>query len=338
MITYPILKKGATIGVTAPSSGVREELYGLVKQACERMEQQGYSIRCGETVWTQENAKAASATKRADEWMKMMQNENIDAIIPPWGGELLIEILEKLEFENIEPKWVLGYSDISLLLLAMTLKTGIATAHGTNLVDLRGEEMDVTTAMWEQVLATETGSTVTQYSSTHYQREWQHGNPSPHVFHLTKETHWKTVSDEEVNIEGRLLGGCLDVIRHLIGTPFGKIEEFRQKHCPKDSFIWYFENCELTTTDLRRSLMQMKLAGWFEHCTGLLFGRSDANEPVGGYTVEDVYHDLADELGVPIVYDVDCGHVTPQVTFINGAFANVSVKDGKGIIIQHFRP
>jgi muramoyltetrapeptide carboxypeptidase len=336
MITYPLFQKGATIGVTAPSSGVRKELHPLLKQACERMEQRGYRLICGETAWTQEKAKSASATKRAGEWMTMMQNTDI--VIPPWGGELLIEMLEKIDFEKIEPKWVVGYSDTSMLLLAMTLKTGIATAHGTNLVDLRGEEMDATTAMWEQVLATKPSESITQYSSTHYQREWQYDNSSPHVFHLTEETQWKTVSDKEVYIEGRLLGGCIDVIRHLIGTPFGRVEEFRQKHCPHDSFIWYFENCELTTTDLRRSLVQMKLAGWFDHCTGILFGRSEMNQAVDRYTVEDVYYDLATELQIPIVYDVDCGHVPPQITFVNGAFAEVKVKDGKGIIIHHFLP
>ncbi|GGE72659.1 S66 family peptidase [Priestia taiwanensis] len=338
MIIYPSLQKGATIGVTAPSSGVPDVLHGIMRQACERMEQRGYKIHCGETVWTQEKAKAAKATKRAAEWMAMMQDEDIDAIIPPWGGQLLIEILEEIEFEKIEPKWVLGYSDTSVLLLAMTLTTGIATAHGTNLIDLRGEEMDATTAMWEQVLATETGGTITQHSSPYYQREWQHENLSPHVFHLTEETKWKTISGEEVHIEGRLLGGCIDMIRHLIGTSFGRVEEFREKHCPQDSFIWYFENCEMLTTDLRRSLVQMKLAGWFNHCAGILFGRSSANQPIDGYIVEDVYQELMDELHVPIVYDIDCGHVPPQLTLINGAFAEVKVKDKKGVIIQHFRP
>ena len=69
----------------------------------------------------------------------MIANDEIDIIIPPWGGELLFEILEISIMKLLKSKWVLGYSDISALLLAITLKTGIATAHGTNLVDLRGE-------------------------------------------------------------------------------------------------------------------------------------------------------------------------------------------------------
>ena len=338
MITYPQLKKGATIGVTAPSSGVSAELHDLVTLACNRLELSGFQINCGETVWTQNKAKSAPAIKRAAEFNALMADSKIDIIIPPWGGELLIEILEHIDYENIRNKWILGYSDISGLLLAITLKTGIATAHGTNLIDLRGEFSDETTAMWQPVLSTKTGESILQRSSEHYQKAWQHDNPSPCVFHLTETTLWKTVSNRNVKIHGRILGGCIDIIRHIIGTPFGDVQNFRKQHINGEPLIGYLENCELTTTDLRRSLVQMKLAGWFDHCSGLMFGRSPANTPVENYTVEDVYQDLADELNIPIIFDIDCGHVPPQITFINGAYAEVEAAEGKGTVLQFFRP
>ncbi|WP_045519619.1 S66 family peptidase [Neobacillus niacini] len=337
MITYPVLEKKTTIGVTAPSSGVEAELHELVKGSCSRLEEKGYRVICGDTVWTQDKAKSASANKRAQEFNSMMQNDEMDLIIPPWGGELLIEILEEIDFDNMEAKWVLGYSDTSVLLLAITLKTGIATAHGTNLIDLRGEYFDDTTAMWESVLSTKIGSTITQYSSEKYQKKWQHDNPSPCVFHLTVETNWKTLSGKKVKAEGRILGGCIDIIRHLIGTPFGDVQDFRKKHINEEPVMWYFENCDLNTTDLRRSLVQMKLAGWFENCSCIMFGRSPANAPVENYTIEDVYQDLTNELQIPIIYDIDCGHVPPQITFVNGAYGVVDVEEGKGTVVQHFK-
>ena len=54
----------------------------------------------------------------------MMQDENIQMIFPTWGGELLIEILDFVDFDALQPKWIVGYSDISTLLLAVTLKQG----------------------------------------------------------------------------------------------------------------------------------------------------------------------------------------------------------------------
>jgi len=337
MIRYPFLEERATIGVTAPSSGVPKELHGLVEAACNRMKSKGFDVICGDTVWTQNKARSSSAKFRAEEFNKMMQNENINLIIPPWGGELLIEMIEYVDFENIQDKWILGYSDISVLLLAMTLKTGLATAHGTNLVDLRGEYSDETTAMWQSVLSTKKGGSIQQHSSEKYQKEWQHDKPTPYIFHLTEPTDWKAISNNQVKIQGRLLGGCIDVIRHLIGTPYGDVTAFRKKYIQDEPVIWFLENCELSSTDLRRSLIQMKLAGWFDYCSGILFGRSPANTPVDEYTVEDVYKELSDELQIPIISNIDCGHVPPQITFINGAFAEIETNNGKGTVIQHFR-
>ncbi|MEI3606112.1 LD-carboxypeptidase [Pseudogracilibacillus sp. SE30717A] len=338
MIKYPILKDNATIGVTAPSSGVEAELHELVHSACKQLNIKGFKTVCGNTVWNQKKAKSAPKEERALEFNQMVVDDKIDIIIPPWGGELLIEMLEDVDFENMKNKWVLGYSDTSVLLLAITLKTGIATAHGTNLVDLREANLDETTAMWESVLATEMGESIVQYSSSLYQKEWQFDHPLPaSVFNLTEKTIWKTVTQATVKMEGRLLGGCIDVIRHLIGTPFGDVRQFRKEYI-NEPIVWYFENCELKTTDLQRTLVQMRLAGWFENCSGILFGRSAANMPVEDYLIEDVYQDLFEELNIPIVYDIDCGHQPPQITFINGAYAKVHVENGKGTVIQEFKP
>jgi len=339
MIRYPSLQEGATIGVTAPSSGVPIELHNILKLSFNRMERKGFNIVCGETVWTQEKAKSSPAKIRAAEFNEMISDDLISMIIPPWGGELLIEILEYIDFENFKSKWILGYSDISVLLLAITLKTGIATAHGTNLLDLRGEFSDQTTAMWQSVLSTKTGESILQHSSEKYQKEWKHVAPSPCVFHLTEPTYWKVIANNmDVTIQGRLLGGCIDVIRHLIGTPFGDVQHFQKNQINNAPILWYLENCELSTADLRRSLVQMKLAGWFDNCTGLLFGRSAANQPVDDYTAEDIYQELYEELQIPIIYDMDCGHVPPQITFINGAYAAIEVGDGKGTVKQSFNP
>lgn len=336
MITYPYLKKGATVGVTAPSSGLNSELHDMFRQACRRSEERGYPVVCGQTVWTQKKAKSAPAQIRADEFNRMMQDDEVQVVIPLWGGELLVEIIDKLDFDMFKKKWILGYSDLSALMLAATIKTGMATAHGTNFVDLRGEYSDKTTGMWEKVLSTESGGSITQYSSEKYQKKWDHANPTPEVFHLTEPTEWKSSSNEDVLLKGRLLGGCIDVIRHLIGTPYDNVRQFQQEKLNNEPILWFMENCQMNTTDLRRSLVQMRLAGWFDNCSGIMFGRSMANETVENYDALDVYKDLENELNIPIIYDIDCGHAPPQMTLINGAYAEVEVSNGNGKIVQWF--
>ena len=135
MIRYPILRQGAAIGVMSPSSGVDAELHHLLLLSRERMESKGYAVTFGETVWTQNKAKSSAAKIRAAEFQAMMGDGEIDMIFPPWGGELAIEILKHIDFDQLPSKWVLGYSDTSVLLLAITLQKGIATAHGVNFVD-----------------------------------------------------------------------------------------------------------------------------------------------------------------------------------------------------------
>lgn len=337
MLNYPILKRNGTIGITAPSSGVKKELHPILKEAIERMEARGFAVQCGETPWMHSKLKSAPAYQRAEELNRMLTDPNIDLIIPPWGGELLLEIIDLIDYSAVQPKWILGYSDTSMLLLAITLNTGIATAHGTNLIDLRGERADNTTGKWLEVLGTKVNQTVQQFSSERYQKDWNFEEPTEMIFDLTHKTQWKLVSGTKKTLNGRLLGGCVDVIRSLIGTPYGDVKKFQKEQLLDEPILWYLENCELTLPDLRRSLLQMKLAGWFDSISGILFGRSDANLPQDGYTVEELYQDLEKELGVPIVYDVDCGHVPPQITWINGARATVEIKDGKATVCQLFK-
>ncbi|MBP3965452.1 S66 family peptidase [Paenibacillus lignilyticus] len=348
-IRYPWMADGATIGVTAPSSGVDPSAHGLLEQVSERLGARGFTVEYGATAYTQNKAKSAPAAVRAQEFNAMIQDTGVDLIIPPWGGELLMEMVDQVDYEHLPAKWVLGYSDLSVLLLAITLKTGIATAHGTNIVDLRGEAPDETTAMWQTVLSTKAGESCVQRSSLHYQKDWVNDNPN--VFNLTEPTYWRKVlpsgeiepggeSDERFSgktvMRGRLLAGCIDVVRHLIGTPYGDVRQFRAQYIPGEPVVWVLENCELNTADVRRSLVQMRLAGWFENCSGILFGRSPANKPVENYTIDDVYTDLAIELGLPIIIDIDCGHVPPQITLINGAYAEIEVEAGKGTVKQSF--
>ncbi|QSF42977.1 S66 family peptidase [Paenibacillus tianjinensis] len=337
MITYPVFKPGAAIGVTASSFGVDEGSRETFGESVTRMKERGYNVILGHTVYKQHKAKSVPGRERGMEFNQMMQDEAVDLIIPPWGGELLIEMLEFIDFDRVQGKWILGFSDISLLLLTITLRTGIATAHGPSFGDLRGKLTDETTAMWQKVLATPTGGSILQHSSQKHQGKGEPGGTSPYVFHLNAKTGWKTVSGKDEAIKGRLLGGCIDVIRHIIGTPYGDVKRFNEEIIHGEPIIWYLENCELNTVDVRRSLVQMRYAGWFDNCSGILFGRSGGNQPVDDYTAEDLYRDLSEELQLPVIYEMDFGHVPPQMTLINGAYGEVEVVNGQGTLKQYFR-
>lgn len=339
LIRYPkTLRPGQTIGVTAPSSGVSEPLHHLVHEAKKQFENREYLVEIGDTVWTQVKGASASREVRAAELKAMFNNPTINAIIPPWGGEILMEILPLIKWEEFEPKWILGYSDLSTLLFAMTIKTGIATAHGPNFVELRSEEWEPVASKFLDVLQAPPGSTIRQQSSVKHQSEWQHSAPNdPYVYKLNTLTQWKTLGEEKVEIKGRFLGGCIDTIRHLVGTPYGDVASFQKNYVNDEPLIWYLENCEMNSTDFHRSLLQLVYAGWFENATGIIFGRSPAGQEINGFTITDSLNRIQELTGLPIIFDADIGHVPPQITFVNGAFGVVTVENGEGHVEMIFR-
>lgn len=339
---YPELKEHSTIGITPVSNGIFASAEEMFEVAFNRMEERGFKLIKNNDIWGQEKARAATAEERAEGLMAMMLDDAIDIIMPPWGGHLAVEVLEHIDFDRLQLKWLTGYSDISTLLLAITLRTGIATAHMGNIVDLRGERMDSVTARWIDVLKTKQDGSVTQHSSEKYQEEWDHEHPTEIVFNLTGQTKWKAIDAEaepmaDVHFEGRILGGCIDTFRHLIGTPYGDVQTFREKYTNGEKVVWYIDDSELDTVDLKRSLMQMKYAGWFKDTAGILFSRVGKPSVKENYLYKNVYEDMARELGVPVIYDVDFGHKPPQMTIINGAYGMIELLEDKGRLTQYFK-
>ena len=335
MIRYPeLFKKGQAVGVTAMSSGVESELHHLLRQTASQFERRGYAVKLGETVWTDEKLTSAPKEIRVAEFMEMMLDDEIGAIIPPWGGEFLSEVLPLLDFNKLTSKWIVGYSDTSTLLLPITLATGIATVHGTNFIDLRSDDWDSVTSKFLEVLTSPKGGTIIQRSAEKYQSEWQHfADPDPYVFKLDEKTEWKTIGNQSVQFEGRILSGCIDTIRHLVGTPFGDVRKFRETFIPNEQIIWALENCDMDAPDFYRSILQLHNAGWFDHAAGIIFGRTAAGIADGGFSDVDAMERLAELTGIPIVYDADIGHVPPQMTFVNGAYGEIEVGDGKATMI-----
>lgn len=94
---------------------------------------QGYRVIEGERPRGQHKDASAPPAQRAHGLMRFLTDPAVSAIMPPWGGELAIELLRLMDFEalrSVSPKWLLGYSDLSTLRLPLTIISGWATAPG----------------------------------------------------------------------------------------------------------------------------------------------------------------------------------------------------------------
>lgn len=101
--------------------------------------------------------------------------------------------------------------------------------------------------------------------------------------------------------------------------------------------ILYFENSEYHPCELVRSLNSLKMHGWFNQLTGIMIGRSAAAEVENPNQLNylDALKTALSHLTIPILYDVDIGHVPPQISLINGALATVHFYENGGSITQN---
>ncbi len=342
MVLFPQpLQPGDLIAVTAPSSGVPENVHPRLDLVLEHLRGRGYRILEGSCLRGQSKSASAPLEDRAAELKAMLGSPEVAAIIPPWGGHLLSELLSLIDFAALKkerPKWVLGYSDTSTLLMPLTLITGWATAHGTNLMDMVPTQTDPLTTGVLSVLGHDLARPVEQSSAPTYQVKWGDFVKTPDVaLDLTETTQWKRLdgSSEPLTMRGRLIGGCIDTVSFLAGSSYGDVPGFIERS-GEDGTILYLENADQDPGAMVRTLLSLERHGWFQGLTGLAFGRSAA-PPETNPSYLDYVGALQSVLGdapFPVLYDVDIGHMPPQLTLINGALAEWEFDSGRGKVSQ----
>ncbi|KFK93746.1 MULTISPECIES: S66 peptidase family protein [unclassified Serratia (in: enterobacteria)] len=338
----PKLAPGDLIAVTAPSSGVPLPLHPRLEFAIKNLKSRGFRVSEGDCLRSQHKNKSSCKESRAKELMAFFTAPEIKAVMPPWGGDLAMELLELIDFERLaqtDPKWFVGFSDLSTLHFPLTVISGWATLHGPNLMDLGAKELDATTQTIWDILESDRGVVIKQYSSEAFQREenrW--GTATDAGFNLTQPTEWKRLDGgtSAISFQGRLIGGCLDTISRLAGTKFGNLPRFCEQN-KNDGVILYFENAEMGPCELTRALCSLHMHGWFDNLAGVLIGRNAAPEvddPGQQNYLDAISSSLAD-LTVPVLYDVDIGHIPPQLSLVNGAMATIVFAERGGSVSQH---
>ncbi|MEV7616865.1 S66 peptidase family protein [Streptomyces sp. NPDC089799] len=327
-IRYPRpLRPGDRIGVTSPSSGVAESLRGRLDFAVKTVEARGYEVEIGRCMDGDAGHVSASAAERADELMRMLTDPSIRAVVPPWGGETAIDLLPLLDWDRLrdaEPTWVVGYSDMSTLMTPLTLLTGWATVHGNNLMDTPYRTPDGL-ASWLDLVALEPGSRVTQVPpGRHRSTGWDDWAAFPGITDLSLDTAapWRRLDTTgDVVAEGRLIGGCIETLCNVTGSPYADMTAFARRHAP-EGLIVYVEACEDSALRICRDLHGMRLAGFFDTANAVLVGRTPAPDSPS-LTQDEAVMDALGGLGVPIIADVECGHVAPYLPIVNGALGRV---------------
>ena len=130
--------------------------------------------------------------------------------------------------------------------------------------------------------------------------------------------------------EGRLIGGCLDTLMHLAGTPYGDVAALHASS--GDGHIVFLENCGLRPAVVSRALHQLHYAGWFRGIDALLLGRSSAPDAKSESALSyiEAVRQAIGHLDFPVLMDVDVWHRAPQMTLVQGAVAKLTWSETDG--------
>lgn len=291
---YPnFLKEQDLIGLTALSSGCSDSVSEM-NLAINNLEKNKFRVFKTNNVYG--NCVVSSDKETRIKELKQLLKEDIKLLQIARGGNFLYELLDEIPYEEIVKRklMVQGYSDPTSLLYILTTKYDLATIYGMNGKSYSDQELSLYQLNNLEILK---GNLLPQQS---FDRE--------------------SVSvNGDFESSGVLIGGCLEVLKDLIGTKYDETTKFIEKY-KAQNIIWYFDIYAMNPIEVYITLLQFKNAGWFKYTDTFLIGKVLIKQEEDLMT----YHDaLKKSLDKNIVYDTNIGHVKPMHTLINGSLAKV---------------
>ncbi len=303
------LHKGDTVGIIAPSSPAFEA--GELEFTYQWLQKLGLKYQLGKSIAESYSDYAGSDESRAADFMSMWCDVNVAGILPVGGGNGAARMLPLLDFELIGkyPKLFIGYSDLTSLLIPIHQRTGLICLHGPM---ARSFYKSSYSYHWwiKAVMSNRPIGVIT--------------DPVPDEIWAPKYPPARIIIAPG-NARGKLIGGCLTLIKQLEGTPFA-IETAGK--------ILFIEDLHEEPHAVDRMLTQLLLAGKLQQAAGILVGECTGCRPgeshrqrlALNHSLEEVLRDRLGDLGVPVVYGMRLGHGTDQFTLPLGVMAHLEAR------------
>lgn len=262
------LKPGDTIGIVAPSGPFDRKKF---EQGIAVIENMGFKTRSAQRLYSRRGYLAGTDAQRAEQFMAMMADPHVRAVLAARGGYGALRILGALDYAAIRTaaKVLIGFSDITALHRAIYLKSGLVTLHGPMVTTLAHSDK-ASRQSWYQSLTT----------------------PVAPPIDLSRARVLKPGV-----AEGIVTGGNLATLCHLTGTWAGA--DF-QGH------LLLLEDIGEAPYRIDRMLTQMKLAGLFGGVAGIVLGSFE--DCGSGKTIDALVSDMFKDWSIPIVSGAPVGH------------------------------
>ena len=298
------LRRGDVVGLVDPASATWEPVdVEIVEESLAAL---GLKARRGRHLLDRRGYFAGNDADRARDLMAMFADPEVKAVHPVRGGWGSARLLRALDFEVIRrnPKILLGYSDITALLLPVHAQTGLVTFHGIN----SSSEWNPFNVGWFTRVLMD-GEAVT------FENVKDKGDLLTQVEHRVQ-----TITPGTAR--GRLLGGNLTVLTTIIGS--GLLPAW-------DDCILFLEDVDEAPYRVDRMFTQLKLAGILDKARAVIWGTCSECEPGEGYgslTLTDVLGDHVKTLGVPAWQGAMIGHIDRQFVLPVGLEVEVDANAG----------
>lgn len=276
----PYLTFGDTIGVTSSASYISLE---DIKPAVQLMENWGFKVEIGTTVGKKDFTYGGTDDERAVELQQMLDNPNIKAIMCARGGYGMVRIIDRIDFKQFakNPKWIIGFSDITILHCHINSNFGIATLHSKMCNSFpsdwsKADPIQITTieSIKKALLGDETNYTAVVSASNRIGKA-----------------------------EGQLIGGNLSIIQNMAGT---------RSDIETKGKILFLEDVDEYLYNIDRMFWNLKRTGKLDKLAGLVIGgfkvKPDTAGEEFGKTIYEIVLEKVKEYDYPICFDFPVGH------------------------------
>lgn len=301
MIQPPYLKAGDTVAIVAPSGALRNK-NEKIELTIELLKSWGLNVVVGKNVFNINNHFAGTDEERCEDYQKALDDPTISAILCARGGYGTVRILDKLDFTKFKknPKWLIGYSDITALHNQLQ-NEGFESIHG----------MMCTSVQKDLDSIKETVSTF---------KDAIFGKPLAYTLEGSDYNKKGTAS-------GELIGGNLTLLHTMLGS---------KTSMDTSGKILFIEEVGEYEYHIDRMLQSLKRAGYFDNCKGLIVGDISevrVNPTPWGSSVEQLILDALSEYNFPIAFNMPAGHEKDNRALIFGRTVDLTVDKDKSTVV-----
>lgn len=291
------LKPGDEVGLISPSFCIEEK---KLVYAVTYLEKWGLKVRVGKNAMNCDGPFAGSDKDRLSDLQEMTNDPAIKAVFCSRGGYGISKIISKVDFSALmqNPKWFVGFSDITVLHLWLSEICGIMSVHGDMPLNFKNRQ-----------------------KSRHTFRSLKQA-----LFGDFQSCEWKGTFFKACDVEGEMTGGNLSIIYSLIGTPAEPATKGK---------ILFIEEVGEYFYHIDRMMTSLKLAGKLDGLTALIVGGMNKLEEAKmpwGRSIEETIFGIVSEYEYPLFFNFPAGHVSDNRAFYIGKEAKVIVNGKKAIL------